>query len=195
VLIEAAATVAFSAAKANMSVGLVAGSMKVDTYLRPRKRVRQVWRIVDALLEKAPQARETNVEGLVRFVAGKLKHPSIVFIFSDFIGAEPFIQQSGLAHLAHHHDVIPVIIEDHLERTWPTLRGYMRLRDLETADRDTLSLTAENCRELRTQLTERRTLVRRSFLRLGITPMILTTETSPRRTLMEYFLRRKKQHR
>jgi uncharacterized protein (DUF58 family) len=195
VVTEAAATIAFSAAKANMSVGLVAGSNKVDTYLRPRKRVRQVWRIVDALLEDAPPSRATNVEELVRFVAGKLKHPSIVFIFSDFIGAESFIQQSRIAHLAHHHDVIPVIVEDHLERDWPVLRGYMRLEDLETSDRDTLSLTAENVRELRSRLAERRALVRRSFLRLGITPLMLTTEGSPRRALMEYFLRRKKQHR
>jgi hypothetical protein len=88
-----------------------------------------------------------------------------------------------------------VLIEDHLERDWPVLRGYMRLRDLETSDRDTISLTKENCREIRAQLNERRTLVRRSFLRLGITPLMLTTETSPRRALMEYFLRRKKHHR
>lgn len=195
VLIEAAAIIAFSAARSNMSVGLVGGTNKVDVYLRPRKRVRQAWRVLDVLLESSPQTRETNMEELVRFAAGKLKHPSMLFILSDFIGAEQFLQQSPLAYIAHHHDVIPVLIEDHLERNWPVLRGYLRLHDLETFDQEILSLTRDNCRELQRQMADRRSLIRRSFLRLGIIPVVLTTETSPRGILREYFLRRKRQRR
>jgi len=195
VLLEAAATIAFSAARSNMSVGLVGGTTKVDVYLRPRKRVRQAWRVVDALLESSPQTRETNMEELVRFAASKLKQPSMLFILSDFIGAEQFLQQSPLAYIAHHHDVIPVLIEDQLERKWPVLHGYLRLRDLETSDQDILSLTRDNCRELQSQMAERRSRIRSSFLRLGIIPVVLTTDTSSRKILMEYFLRRKKHHR
>jgi hypothetical protein len=45
------------------------------------------------------------------------------------------------------------------------------------------------------RMSERRRLVRRAFLRLGIVPLVLNTEASPRGNLMEYFLRRKKQQR
>ena len=192
VLIEAAGIIAFSAARANMSVGLVGGTGHVDFYLRPRKRVRQAWRILDALLESSLQTRETNIEALLRFAASKLKSPSMLFILSDFIGAEQFLQQSHMAYIAHYHDVIPVIIEDHLEQTWPALRGYLRLHDLETSDRDIVSLTRDNCGRLQHQMAERKHLIRRSFLRLGIIPVVLTTEASSRGILMEYFLRRKR---
>jgi uncharacterized protein (DUF58 family) len=195
VLIEAAATIAFSAANSNMAVGLVGGTTHADIYLRPRKRARQAWRILDVLLGFSSPERRTNLEELVRFAAAKLKRPSMVFILSDFIGAEQFLQQSRLAHIAHHHDIVPVFIEDHLESTWPVLGGYMRLRDLETSHHDLLSLTTENCRELQRQMAERRSFIRRSFLRLGIIPAVLTTESSPRTVLREYFLRRKRHHR
>ena len=118
----------------------------------------------------------------------------MLFILSDFIGAEQFVQQSQLASIARHHDIIPMIIEDRLERTWPVLRGYMRLHDLETSDHEIISLTSANRERLQTELAGRRDSIRRSFLRLGIIPLVLSTEGFSRGTLMEYFLRRKRRH-
>jgi uncharacterized protein (DUF58 family) len=195
VLIEAAVTIAFSAAKSHMSVGLVAGSDRADTYLRPRKRLRQAWRVLDALLDTTPAARTTNLEALIRFAAARLRHPSMLFLLSDFIGAERVVEGPLLAHLAQHHDVVPVLVEDHLERRWPSFRGYLRLEDLETHDSGIVSLTRDNCREMQARMAERRHQLRLAFLRLGIVPLVLNTEASPRGLLMEYFLKRKKQHR
>jgi uncharacterized protein (DUF58 family) len=195
VLYETAVTLAFSAAKAHMSVGLVAGADGADVYLRPRKRLRQAWQILDALLETQPAGRTTNLEALVRFTAARLTHPSMIFLLSDFIGAEGLSDLPLFAHLSRHHDIIPVVVEDHLEQRWPRLRGYMRLEDLETGDGELVSLTDENCAALQSGMTERRHRLRRGFLRQGIIPLTLTTDASPRGALLEYFLRRKKQHR
>jgi uncharacterized protein (DUF58 family) len=88
VLVEAVATIAFSAAAANMSVGLVGGAESVDLYLRPRKGRRQAWHILEGLLQYRSRSRRTNLEQLLTYAVDSLKRPCIFFVLSDFIVME-----------------------------------------------------------------------------------------------------------
>lgn len=192
VLIEAVATLSFSAMSENMSVGLVAGGQKIDLYRRPRKGRRQVWRILGDLLDYSPRSGGTDLELLLRYGVQQLKSPCLFFILSDFIVMESILQQPLMSHIAAHHDLVPVLIEDELEHELPGLRGYLRLRDLESGEQTLLSLSSNNCQTFADEMKERREAIRKAFFRLGVVPVVLDTGQSPLLPLMEFFLERKR---
>lgn len=195
VLVEAVATIAFSAATANMSVGLVGGAESVDLYLRPRKGRRQVWHILEGLLQYRSRSRRTNLEQLLRYAVDSLRRPCIFFVLSDFIVMESLLKQPLLSYIAAHHDLVPVLIEDRLERELPPVHSYVRLRDLEVGEEVLVTLSPGNCQALARDMQRRRQTIRQAFLRLGAVSMILGTGQSPLVPLMEFFLQRKKSNR
>ena len=195
VLVEAVATIAFSAAAANMSVGLVGGAESVDLYLRPRKGRRQAWHILEGLLQYRSRSRRTNLEQLLRYALDSLRRPCIFFVLSDFIVIESLLEQPLLSYIAAHHDLVPVLIEDRLERELPEVHSYVRFRDLEVGEEVLVSLSPRNCQALAGDMQRRRRAIRQAFLRLGAIPMILGTGQSPLVPLMEFFLQRKKSNR
>lgn len=192
VLIEAVATLAFSAAAANMAVGLVAGADRVELFHPPRKGRSKAWELLDSLLAYRPGSRRTDLKPLLSCAREQLKHPSMVFFLSDFIGVESLLGDALLSSTAVHHDLVPIIIEDRLERDIPAVRGFVRVHDLEGDEEQLLSLSADNCRVFAASMEERRQSIRKAFLRLGIIPVTLSTGQSPLHPLMSFFLERTK---
>ncbi len=192
VLIEVAATLAFSAAAANISVGLVAGTENVELYQEPRKGRRQVWRLLDGLLDHRPRSRRTDLKALMKYGVERLKHPSLFFVLSDFIVMESMLFDPLLTSIAAQHDLVPILIEDNLERELPRSGGYLRLRDLEGGEEVLLSLSSDNCDLFARSMETRRQTICRAFLRLGVIPVVLHTSQSPLQPLMKFFLQRKK---
>ena len=193
VLIETAAALAFSAAAENISVALVAGTDHVELYQRPRRGRRHVWRVLDSLLDLRPSSKRTNLPALLKFGQERLRHPCLFFVLSDFIVMESVLYDPLLSSIAAHHDLVPVLIEDKLERNLPAAGGYVRLRDMEGRRQAVLSLSPANCAVFARSMQERETAIRRAFLRLGVIPVVLQTGQSPLQPLMKFFLERKRQ--
>ena len=192
VLIEAVATLCFSAASENMSVGLVAGGQKIDLYRKPRKGRRQVWSILGDLLDYNPSSGGTDLELLLKYGLQQLKGPGLFFVLSDFIVMESILQQPLISQIADRHDLVPIIIEDELENELPEFKGYVRLRDLESGNRTLLSLSSKNCQTFVNGMKNQRETLHKTFFRLGAIPVILNTGQSPLLPLMEFFLERKR---
>jgi hypothetical protein len=147
---------------------------------------------MDRLLGYRPPVGPTHLEALFKRSLQLLKHPSLFFVVSDFILTESVLHSALLARIASVHDLVPVVIEDRLEEQLPSLGGYIRLRDSESAQTVRLTLSTRNCQVFSSHMKERQIALRRAFLRLGVVPILLNTGRSPLHPLMEFFLRRKR---
>jgi hypothetical protein len=157
----------------------------------PAKGRAGAWKMLAALLEYRPISDRTDLRPALRAGMEQLKHPSIVFFLSDFIGMDSLLSDPLFTRAAVFHDLIPIVIEDRLERYIPAVRGFVRLRDLEGGGDKLVSLSASNCEIFGKTMEERRRAVRTAFLRLGVIPVTLSTGQSPLQPLMSYFLQRR----
>ena len=193
VLVEAVATLAFSAASANISVGVIAGSDAVAIERAPRRGRKQTWEILNDLLNYQPsQHSRTDLQALMMRGYQVLKHPSVFFLLSDFIVQEKFFADPLLARISGDHDLVPIVIEDRLEQNLPALKSFVRLRDLEEESTIRLPLSEANCKKIADHSKMRRARVRNAFFRVGAAPVTLQTGQAPLRPLMEFFLTRQR---
>lgn len=128
VVVEIAATLAFSALQNNDKVGLILFSGEVELCIPPKKGKRHVLRIIRELLEFTPKSRQTNLSGALKFLANVLKKKAIVFVLSDFI-AEDY--DTTLRIVGNKHDVTGIRVFDKHEASIPNL-GMIQLQDAET---------------------------------------------------------------
>src|SRR5581483_4214833 len=123
--LQVAATLAFSAAADNCQLGFMAFSDRVEAYEPPRKGQAQAWRILDRLHNLRDTRDGTSCAAAVRFLRSRLRRMAIVFLLSDFIvdpDAAPLTDLPDFKSLARTHDVVPVVLEDQLERRLPAGR-------------------------------------------------------------------------
>lgn len=193
VLVEAVATLAFSAVSANISVGVIAGADTVAIYRAPRRGRGQPWEILNDLLNYQPsRSSGTNLEALMVRGYQQLKHPSLFFLLSDFIVPEEILADPLLAQISSEHDLVPILIEDRLEQNLPVVDSFIRLRDLEEDSTVRLPLSEANCRTIADHSKVRKERIRNAFFRVGAVPVTLRTGQSPLRPLMEFFLTRRR---
>lgn len=128
VVVEIAATLAFSALQNNDKVGLILFSGEVELCIPPKKGKSHVLRIIRELLEFTPKSRQTNLSGALKFLTNVLKKRAIVFVLSDFI-AEDY--DTTLRIVGNKHDVTGIRIFDKHEASIPNL-GVIQLQDAET---------------------------------------------------------------
>jgi uncharacterized protein (DUF58 family) len=129
IIIEIAATLAFSATKNNDKIGAIFFSDKIEKYIAPKKGKAQVMQIIKTMLviEATPNAK-TNLGIALQTLNNIIKQKSIVFIVSDFIGSnfENEIKTSG-----RKHNITGLHIYDDAEKNLPSL-GFVHAMDLET---------------------------------------------------------------
>lgn len=112
---ELAATLALAALQNNDKVGLVLFSDRIERFVPPRKGLRHTLRIVRDLLVPAPAGDGTDVGGALEYVHRLLHRPAVLFVISDFL-CDGFERPLRIA--CRRHDLIPIVIQDPLERAW-----------------------------------------------------------------------------
>lgn len=118
VIVEIAATLAFSALQNNDKIGLILFSETVELFIPPKKGKSHVLRIIRELIEFTPKSRKTNIAEALKFLSSVMKKKAITFILSDFID-EGYERTLKIA--ARKHDVTGIRIYDKREESIPNI--------------------------------------------------------------------------
>lgn len=125
---EIAALLAFSAIKNQDNIGLLLFTNEVELYLKPKKGVRHVLRVIRELLYFKPKHEGTDLPHALAFLGRVQRKQTISFLISDFI-AKDFDRQAAV--IAKRHELIAFHVYDAFERQFsPT--GFFNLHDLES---------------------------------------------------------------
>ncbi|MDR1684136.1 MAG: DUF58 domain-containing protein, partial [Elusimicrobiota bacterium] len=128
VVAELGAVFAFSAIKNNDKVGLLLFSDAVELYIPPKKGRRHVLRIIRELLAFEPKGKGTNIAHALDALNRLIKRKGILLLLSDF-------QDKGYERAykltSKKFDLVPVIVQDPLERALPAARAYVNFESLE----------------------------------------------------------------
>jgi uncharacterized protein (DUF58 family) len=125
---EVAAQIAFSAIANNDRVGLILFSDRVEKVVPPRKGRSHVLRLISDILSFRPQGRGTDVASALTYLTHVAKRKAVAFLVSDFLTDDI---EKPLRIVARKHDLVPCVIVDPLEQTFPNL-GLVQLEDPET---------------------------------------------------------------
>ncbi len=159
---EVAAQIAFSAIANNDRVGLVLFSDRVERVIPPKKGRKHVLRVVTEILEHKALGRGTDLSAGLTWLLRVAKHRAVTFVISDFLVSE---YEAPLRGAARTHDVIPVVVRDPYEDSFPSL-GLVEVEDPETSQRalvDTSSAAVADAfrKAMRAQRVERTQVFRR----------------------------------
>ncbi|MGH7690957.1 MAG: DUF58 domain-containing protein, partial [Gemmatimonadaceae bacterium] len=100
---ELAAVLAMSAIRNNDRVGTLFFTDRVEHVVPPRKGRRHALRLLRDLLVFQPARAGTDLAGALDYLGRMLAHRAIVFVVSDFLGADV---ERPLKLLAQRHDVV-----------------------------------------------------------------------------------------
>jgi uncharacterized protein (DUF58 family) len=192
VLMEIAATLAFSAAADHVGVGLLAFAGRVEKFVAPAKGRRQAWKILEQLWQLRPTTTGTNLHEPLEFLNSRLKKGTLIFYLSDFIGKEEIFESPYLRILLKKHDLVPIVIEDPLDTFFPGTRGYLDVHDVESNRRMRVRTSPSNRRRYQEQIEQQQQRLQASFYRLGLDHLWLRTDRPCVQPILEFFLNRKR---
>jgi uncharacterized protein (DUF58 family) len=167
-LLQIAATAAFSAISDNMAVGLVGYTDRIELDISPRKGRAHLLHILQSLWEHQPVSPRTDFSVALTELHRRLRHSSVIFCLSDFLTEEDIFQNRSLKYLAQRHDVIPLILEDDWENALPSGGGFIRLHDAETSREMLIDLSKQNVAAYERWMWERKETLKRGFYRLHL---------------------------
>jgi uncharacterized protein (DUF58 family) len=191
-LLEVAATLAFSAINDDMKVGLLGFTDAIEIDLPSKKGVTQVWKILETLWDFRPASRKTNLLRTLDHLETRLKTASLLFCISDFIAQEEALASHSLQRLVRRHDFVPIILDDALEEALPRGKGYLRMRDAERGDEMLFRLSARARAQYEGLLRERKIALQRSFYRLNLDHLFLRTGRPFLDSIISFFFTRRK---
>lgn len=128
--IEAMSIIAYSALVNNDKVSLFLFNEVGEQYIPPMKGKGNVVRLILEALKFSPQPGVHHLGGVMTHAITLMKRRTLVFLISDYIGEE---YERILRHLAHRHEVIPIIVSDVMEYEMPDM-GLALLEDAFTGE-------------------------------------------------------------
>jgi len=172
----------------NDKVGLTTFSSEIISYHPPKKGRGAVWRMLHEVL--APKtnveirSQKTDFGNLFKFLSRVMKKRAVVFIISDFIGAD---YEKDLAILAKRHDLTAVQIIDPIDLELPNV-GLISLRDSETGATRILDTSDPKTLEIYQRLgKERVSNLERLFRKVKVGHLTLRTDQPFINKLRAYF--------
>ncbi len=184
ILIEIAATLAFSAIQNNDKVGLMLFTDQIELYIPPQKGRMHVLRIIRELIEFKPQNRKTDVSFALKSLSNMIKKRAIVFVMSDFVDEG---YEKSLKIVAQRHDVTGIRIYDERETELPNV-GLIQAKDAETGQLVWLNTASKRIRNrYKRQYLKRVEYFNNSFKRSGAGQIALKVEDSYVKKLLSYF--------
>lgn len=187
---ELAALFAFSALKNSDKVGLLLFSDRIELFVPPKKGKKHILRLIRELVAFEPQGTGTDISLALTTLSKVIKRQGILIFISDFL-AEPETFAQPLRLASKKFDLIPVIIEDRLERALPLVHACLDVKDPETGEEKFLSLGSGDLNRL---LALRRKVWTQQLLHLfhplKIEPILVDTARPAADPVIEFFKRR-----
>jgi len=128
-VVEIAATIAFSAIQNNDKIGVIFFSDKIEKYIPPKKGRKHILYIIREMLDFHPESKKTDVKQAVEFLSSIQKRRTTAFILSDFYVRDDF--QQSLQICNRKHDVVAIQVYDQRAKELPNV-GLMKVVDAET---------------------------------------------------------------
>ena len=125
VMIELVSTIGFSAIKNSDLFSHYIFTDKVESFIKPTKKLFGIHKAVNDCDEFSPLGKEVDYDELVSFISNRVRKKSLLFIIGDFVG------DIDLSILSKRHDIFALIVRDKFEEN-PTNLGYIRLKDMES---------------------------------------------------------------
>lgn len=187
---ELAALFAFSALRNGDKVGLLLFSDQVELFVPPKKGKRHVLRLIRELVAFEPKHTKTNISLCLETLLQVLKHQGIVVLISDFLAqVSQFEKPFRLA--AKKFDLIPVIVQDPLERTLPRLPVCLALTDPETGQQTDVCLSGPELNQrLQDYWTWQNHTLKQLFTPFKIEPIVADTTRPLADPVIAFFKRR-----
>ena len=127
VIAEVNALLSFSTIKNGDLLNSYIFTDKLESHLKPSKKLYQVHKSVDEILQFDPLNHRADYKNLADTLFKRLKRKSLIVIVGDFFEVPDF------KLLARKHEVIAVIVRDRLEEHPPEM-GFSSLVDPETGN-------------------------------------------------------------
>lgn len=172
--LEVAAVLGFSAVSNGDQVGLVLFTDTVEAYVPAKQGKSHMFTVLTRMMNHQPASNQTDMHQLCQAMMNTLKRRSVVFILSDFICDN---YESPFRWLAKKHDVIPIIIQDPIEKSLPEA-GLVMLADSETGQQVLCDTRSSEFHSASNSLFFNREARRNQlFKSVGVAPIeVLTTE-------------------
>lgn len=164
--LEFAALLGMLARESHDAIGIALFSDKIERFVVPRARPRQLEIILSTLSLHAGEVPRTDLAVTLRELAERQRRRATIFIVSDFY-SPPFEQELTL--LSHAHDVVCLLLHEETERDLPAV-GLVTFEDHESGELITLDTSSKATRqELKRQRLEHQQRVKEICHRAGAT--------------------------
>lgn len=187
--VEAAATLAFSAAKKNDKVGALFITDRVEKYIPPAKGIKHVYALMKTLIYFKPESDSTDLNEGMKYAVNVQKKRSICFLISDFLGTDGI--RDGLLTLARKHDLVALQLEDAGESELPDV-GFVQWINAETGNTTWVDTSSPRVRsEYAFRQEKHRQKNQELFQSLGIDSCVLKSGIPVFQPLMQLFRKHK----
>lgn len=189
---ELTALFALSALQNNDKVGLLLFSDQVELYVPPRKGRKHILRLIREVVAFEPKHTGTHIGVALETLSKVIKRQGILILISDFLAPlSSFAKPFRLA--AKKFDLIPVVLQDKLERRLPRLNVCLDVTDPETAETDFISLADGSLnRALAQYHAQHDEQLRRLFSPYKIEPIVIDTAQNTADPVVAFFKQRAK---
>ena len=127
-MVEIAATLAFSAIQNNDKIGVVFFSDCIEKFIPPKKGKKHILYIIRELLGFQPQSAGTDISLALRYATNVIKRRCTAFLISDFIAPTNYSDDMLIAN--RRHDVVALQVYDKRETELPDV-GLIKMHDVE----------------------------------------------------------------
>lgn len=121
---------AHAATETGNLVSFITFTDRIEKFVPPQSGQKENIKIAANITTGKTKGVLTDINCAFGFLNNMRNSPSLVFILSDFLA--PYNYENSLKYLAKNHDVVPIVISDAREETFPKARGFVAVRDLET---------------------------------------------------------------
>ncbi len=184
IIAELAALVAFSAIKNQDKVGLLLFTDEIELYLKPKKEIQHVLRVIRELLCFSPKYKQTNISEALSFLGRVQKKRVVCFLISDFLTAN-FSKEAAI--IAKRHELIAFHVFDTYERSFLP-KGLFTLHDLENYEQAIIDTADPDVRQhFEKNAQKQASDIQHLFKSIGADYLAMNTEESSCRILQRFF--------
>jgi len=187
-IIEIAATLAFSAIQNNDKIGVIFFSNQIEKFIPPKKGKKHILYVIRELIDFEPQETQTNIARVLEYLTNAIKKRCTAFVFSDYIDKGNF--QHALTIANKKHDMVAIQIFDERETEMPKV-GMIKIKDAESGKERYVDTDSWKVREAyRNWWEKRQTEMSDAFKRSRVDSVSIRTDEDYVKALIGLFNKR-----
>ena len=143
-MIEIAATLAFSAIQNNDKIGVLFFTDKIEKFIPPKKGKKHILYIIRELIGFEAEGTGTDLKLALEYATNVIKRRCTAFLISDFIAPPSYNDAMLIAN--RRHDVVALQVYDKRETELPDV-GLMKMRDVERGTEEWIDTSSARVRK------------------------------------------------